>query len=53
MAGAQVVAHNVAKDTDRSTVSDAMGIFTFTDLEPGQYVIAASEKWIRKVLGAG
>ena len=48
VAGVQVVAHNVAKGTDRSTVSDAAGIFTFTDLEPGQYEVAATKNGFEK-----
>jgi hypothetical protein len=41
MAAVQIVAHNLDKGTDRSTTSDGAGIFTFTDLEPGQYQVAA------------
>jgi hypothetical protein len=41
VAKAQIVAHNLDKGTDRTTVSDADGIFTFTNLEPGKYEFAA------------
>jgi hypothetical protein len=48
VAGVQIIAHNIAKGTDRSTVSDAAGIFTFTDLELGQYVVAATKNGFEK-----
>jgi hypothetical protein len=41
VAKAQIVAHNLDKGTNRTTVSDADGIFTFTNLEPGKYEFAA------------
>jgi hypothetical protein len=41
VAKAQIIAHNLDKGTDRTTVSDADGIFTFTNLEPGNYEFAA------------
>jgi hypothetical protein len=41
LAAAQVTAHNLNRGTDLATVSDAQGIFTFTNLEPGAYEVAA------------
>jgi hypothetical protein len=41
MAEVRIIAHNLDKGTDRSTTSDVAGIFTFSDLEPGQYQVAA------------
>lgn len=43
VAKAQVVAYNLSKKTERSTVTDGDGIFTFTNLEPGQYKFAATK----------
>jgi hypothetical protein len=48
VAEAQILAHNLVKGTDRATVSDASGIFTFTDLEPGPYEIAATKNGFQK-----
>src|SRR5579862_1886208 len=48
VAEAQVSAHNLAKGTDRTTVTDAGGIFTFTDLEPGAYDLAATKNGFQK-----
>ncbi len=48
VAEAQVIAHNLAKGTDRTTVTDAGGIFTFTDLEPGAYELAATKNGFQK-----
>jgi hypothetical protein len=38
----QVTAHNLSKRTDRATVSNTDGVFTFTNLEPGPYEFASS-----------
>jgi hypothetical protein len=43
MAEVQVTAHNLDKGTDRVTVTDDEGGFTFTNLEPGPYEIAATK----------
>jgi hypothetical protein len=43
VAQAQIIAHNLDKGTDRTTVSGADGIFTFTNLEPGAYEVAATK----------
>ena len=48
VAQAQIVAHNIEKGTDRTTVSDADGIFTFTSLEPGPYEVAAVKNGFQK-----
>jgi hypothetical protein len=44
----QIVARNLDKGTDHTTVSDANGIFTFTNLEPGPYEVAASKDGFEK-----
>ncbi len=44
----QITAHNVAKGTDKTTATDSSGIFTFTNLEPGQYEVAASKDGYEK-----
>src|ERR1700677_4988341 len=49
VAGVQIVAHSVAKGTDQATFTDADGIFTFTNLEPGQYEVAALKHGYEKV----
>jgi hypothetical protein len=41
LAAAQIIAHNLNRGTDLATVTDADGIFTFTNLEPGAYEVAA------------
>jgi len=43
IAKAQIVARNLDKGTQRTTISDADGIFTFTNLEPGPYEVAATK----------
>jgi len=48
IAQAQIIAHNLDKGSDRSTVSDADGIFTFTNLEPGPYEVAATKSGFQK-----
>jgi hypothetical protein len=48
LADTQVVAHNLERSTDRSTTTNADGIFTFTNLEPGRYEIAASKTGFNK-----
>ena len=39
----QIVAHNIAQGTDHSTVTDAEGMYEFTNLEPGRYDVAAAK----------
>src|SRR5579871_1463510 len=48
VAKAQIVAHNLFKGTDSTTSSDADGIFTFTNLEPGRYEVAATKDGFQK-----
>ena len=48
VAKAQIVAHNLFKGTDSTTISDADGIFTFTNLEPGRYEVAAIKDGFQK-----
>jgi len=48
VAKVQIVAHNLSRNTDRTTVSDADGIFTFTNLEPGPYEVAATKDGFQK-----
>jgi hypothetical protein len=48
VAEAQIVAHNLERGTDSATVTDADGIFTFTNLQPGPYEVAASKKGFQK-----
>jgi hypothetical protein len=48
MAEAQVMARNLDKGTDHATVTGADGKFTFTNLEPGHYEIAASKNGFQK-----
>jgi len=48
VAEAQIIAHNLGKSTDRSTVTNADGNFTFTNLEPGQYEVAATKNGFQK-----
>src|SRR5262245_23194094 len=43
LAGVQILAHTLDGGTDRVTVTNTEGAFTFTDLEPGRYEIAASK----------
>jgi len=48
VAEVQVTAHNLDKGTDRATVSNADGIFTLTNLEPGLYEFEAIKDGFRK-----
>ncbi len=48
VAEAKIIAHNLDTGTDHATVSDADGIFTFTNLEPGQYEVAATKSGFEK-----
>src|SRR5579862_7237388 len=45
---ARIVAHPVGQGADRTTVTSADGIFTFTDLEPGRYEFAAMKSGFQK-----
>src|SRR5215469_1070223 len=45
----QVTAHNLNKGTDRNTVSNADGVFTFINLELGSYEFEAIKKGFRKL----
>src|SRR5580700_5006816 len=48
VAQAQIIAHNVTKGTDQTTVTDVTGIFTFTNLEPGPYEVSATKNGYQK-----
>ena len=48
VAEAQIIAHNLNKGTDQATVTGADGIFTFMNLEPGQYEVAATKNGFQK-----
>jgi hypothetical protein len=48
VAEVEVIAHNLNKGTDRATVTNTDGIFTFTTLEPGQYEFEAIKDGFRK-----
>jgi hypothetical protein len=48
LADVQVTAHNVNKGTDRTTVSNTDGKFTFTNLEPGSYEFEAVKDGFQK-----
>ena len=48
VAEVQIVAHNLDKATDYTTVSRIDGIFTFTNVEPGQYEVAATKSGFQK-----
>ena len=39
----RIIAHNLAGGTDRMAVTDADGMYKFTDLEPGRYDVAATK----------
>src|SRR5581483_475066 len=44
----RVVAHNLSNNADQATLTGADGIFTFTNLEPGRYEIAAAKEGFQK-----
>jgi hypothetical protein len=48
LADVQVTAHNLNKGADRATVSNSVGIFMFTNLEPGPYEFEAIKDGFRK-----
>jgi putative OmpL-like beta-barrel porin-2/carboxypeptidase family protein len=48
VAEVEVIAHNLNKGTDRAAITNADGIFTFTNLEPGAYEFAAIKDGFRK-----
>ena len=48
VAEAQVNAHNLDKGTDQTTLTGADGIFTLTNLEAGQYEVAATKDGFQK-----
>jgi hypothetical protein len=48
VAEAQIIAHNVEKGTDYATVTGITGIFTFTNLEPGAYEVAATKNGFKR-----
>ena len=49
LAEVQVTAHNLNKGTDRATVSDTDGKFTFAGLEPGSYEFEAVKEGFQKL----
>jgi hypothetical protein len=44
----EVIAHNLKKGTDRATLTNTEGIFTFTNLESGAYEFEAIKEGFRK-----
>jgi hypothetical protein len=48
VAQAQIIAHNLDEGTDRTTVTGPDGVFSFTNLEPGPYDIAATKNGFQK-----
>jgi hypothetical protein len=48
VADAQIIAHNLDKGTDRITVTRTDGAFTFANLEPGTYEVAATKNGFQK-----
>src|ERR1700732_4679510 len=48
VAEVQIVAHNLDRGTDQSTITDANGLYTFTHLEPGKYDVAATKSGFQK-----
>jgi Putative beta-barrel porin-2, OmpL-like. bbp2/Carboxypeptidase regulatory-like domain len=48
VAEVKIVAHNVDKGTDLFTVTDATGMYKFTNLEPGRYDVAAIKNGFQK-----
>jgi hypothetical protein len=48
VAEVQIVAHHLDKGTDHITITRADGIFTFTNLEPGQYEVVATKSGFQK-----
>jgi hypothetical protein len=44
----QIVAHNLDKNIDESTASDADGMYRFTNLEAGRYDVAATKNGFQK-----
>ena len=44
----EIIAHNLIKGTDRATLTNTEGIFTFTNLEPGTYEFEAIKDGFRK-----
>jgi hypothetical protein len=49
MMGVQIVVHSLDKGTDRATLSNAEGLFSFADVEPGRYEVAASKNGFQKL----
>jgi hypothetical protein len=49
LAATQIIAHNVNKDTESATVSDAEGNFRFTNLESGSYELVATKNGFQKL----
>ncbi len=48
VAAAQIIAHNLDSNSDTSTVSGVDGAFSFTNLEPGSYELAATKNGFQK-----
>jgi hypothetical protein len=48
LAKAQIIAHNLDNGAERVTESNTDGIFTFTNLEPGAYEVAATKTGFQK-----
>src|SRR5579883_2381085 len=45
---AEVIIRNLEKSTDRHTFTNSEGYFAFTELEPGQYEVAATKSGFQK-----
>jgi len=48
LAEVQIVAHNLDRGTNQSTIADANGLYTFTHLDPGKYDFAATKSGFHK-----
>jgi hypothetical protein len=49
ISGVQIVAHNLEGGSDRATVTNNEGAFTFANVEPGRYEIAGTKSGFRKI----
>src|SRR5262249_40713838 len=49
ISGVQIVAHSLDGGSDRATVSNNEGAFTFANVEPGRYEIAGAKSGYRKI----
>src|SRR5262249_26099210 len=49
ISGVQIVAHNLEGGSDRATVTNNEGAFTFANVEPGRYEIAGTKNGFRRI----